>query len=60
MKRIVDITLKATIGAWSLTRARQQSFEIYGFDFLLDREMNVRLIEANCNPALTEDCELLA
>ena len=22
--------------------------------------MNVRLIEANCNPAITEDCDLLA
>jgi hypothetical protein len=59
MKRIMNIAMKATLG--QLTRKhKHQCFEIYGFDFLLDRELNVRLIEANCNPAITEDCPLLA
>lgn len=37
MKRIVDITIKAAIGAWNPIRTKHQCFEIYGFDFLLDR-----------------------
>ena len=27
---------------------------------MLDRELNVRLIEVNCNPAITEDSPLLS
>lgn len=26
---------------------------------MVDRELNVRLIEVNCNPAITLDCPLL-
>ena len=37
MKRIVDLTIKATIGVWNNMITKQQCFEIYGFDFLLDR-----------------------
>lgn len=59
MKRIMSITMKATLGQ-SPRKQKHQAFEIFGFDFLLDRELNVRLIEANCNPAITEDCPLLA
>jgi hypothetical protein len=59
MKRIMGITMKATLGQLP-RKQKHQAFEIFGFDFLLDRELNVRLIEANCNPAITEDCPLLA
>jgi hypothetical protein len=59
MKRIITIAIKATLGQVP-KKNKHQSFEIFGFDFLIDRELNVRLIEANCNPAITEDGPLLA
>jgi len=58
MKRIITISMRATLGQ-SIRKQNKQNFEIFGFDFLIDRELNVRLIEANCNPAITEDCPLL-
>ena len=51
--------MRATLGQL-IRKQNRQNFEIFGFDFLIDRELNVRLIEANCNPAITEDCPLLA
>ena len=36
MKRIVGISMKAALGA-SKERTRRQSFEVFGFDFLIDR-----------------------
>jgi hypothetical protein len=59
MKRIITISMRATLGQL-VRKQNKQSFEIFGFDFLIDRELNVRLIEANCNPAITEDCPLLS
>lgn len=38
---------------------RMNSFEIYGFDFMLDRDFKVYLIEANTNPCLELPCPLL-
>ena len=35
------------------------TFEIYGFDFMLDRDFKVYLIEANTNPCLELPCPLL-
>ena len=52
IKEIIKIAIKATLGTHK-TEVKNKSFEIFGFDFLIDREMNVRLIEANCNPAIT-------
>lgn len=39
---------------------RKNSFEIYGFDFMLDRDFKVYLIECNTNPWLELPCPLLA
>ena len=39
---------------------RKNSFEIYGFDFMLDRDFKVYLIECNTNPCLELPCPLLA
>lgn len=38
---------------------RTNTFEIYGFDFMLDRDFKVYLIEANTNPCLELPCPLL-
>lgn len=38
---------------------RQQSFEIFGYDFMLDDNFKVYLIEANTNPCLETTCPIL-
>jgi hypothetical protein len=43
MKRIITITMKATLGQLP-RKQKNHCFEIFGFDFLIDRELNVRLI----------------
>jgi len=41
-------------------RRRQHSFEIFGFDFMIDEDYAIYLIEANTNPCLETGCPLLA
>lgn len=36
------------------------SFEIFGYDFMIDADLKVYLIEANTNPCLELSCPLLA
>lgn len=38
---------------------RKSCFEIFGFDFIIDAEFNVFLIEANTNPCIEESSNLL-
>ena len=38
---------------------RSQCFEIFGYDYIIDREFNTWLIEANTNPCLEESSNLL-
>ena len=38
---------------------RQHSFELFGYDFILDQEFNLWLIEVNTNPCLEESSKLL-
>ena len=38
---------------------RNQCFEIFGYDFIIDAEFNTWLIEANTNPCLEESSQLL-
>lgn len=40
-------------------KATPSNFMLIGMDFLLDRALNVWLIEANCNPCLEESSPLL-
>jgi hypothetical protein len=40
-------------------RDRQHCFEIFGYDFVIDNELNVWLIEVNTNPCLEESSPLL-
>jgi tubulin monoglycylase TTLL3/8 len=39
---------------------RVNSFEIFGFDFMIDENFNVILIEANTNPCIELSCPLLS
>jgi D-alanine-D-alanine ligase-like ATP-grasp enzyme len=41
-------------------KRRMNTFELYGFDFMIDEEFRVYLIEVNTNPALSVPCPLLA
>jgi hypothetical protein len=41
-------------------KRRNNSFEIFGYDFMIDHEFNMYLIEANTNPCLEVSCPLLA
>jgi len=38
---------------------RQHSFELFGYDFILDQDFNLWLIEVNTNPCLEESSKLL-
>lgn len=38
---------------------RKYTFELFGFDFILDEDMNSWLIEVNTNPCLEESSKLL-
>ena len=38
---------------------RHNTFEIYGYDFMLDEDFRLYLIEANTNPCLDQCCPLL-
>jgi len=38
---------------------RKQCFEIFGFDYIIDSELNVWLIEVNTNPCIEESSKLL-
>ncbi len=39
--------------------ARKHCFEIFGFDFMIDQDFTVWLIECNTNPCLDESSQLL-
>ena len=38
---------------------RKQCFEIFGYDFIIDSDFNVFLIEANTNPCIEESSSIL-
>ena len=38
---------------------RKYCFELFGFDFMLDADLNCWLIEVNTNPCLEESSKLL-
>jgi tubulin monoglycylase TTLL3/8 len=39
---------------------RTNTFEIFGYDFMIDDECKLKLIEVNTNPSLEVCCPLLA
>ena len=38
---------------------RKYSFELFGYDFILDQDFNTWLIEVNTNPCLEESSQML-
>ena len=59
MKKFAADTIKAVSRKIDPQR-RHCSFEIFGFDFMIDESMKVWLIEVNTNPCLELSSPLLA
>jgi len=58
MKSIVEVTMmavrrKLNTGNW------EYCMEVFGYDFIVDEEFKVWLIEINTNPCLEESSKLL-
>lgn len=58
MKQTVVTTFKAAEN-FLLKDNRRSTFELFGFDFIIDEEFKVWLIEINTNPCLEESSKLL-
>ena len=58
IKKIVFWTLESAKKKINKNQ-KQNCFEIFGFDFMIDSEMNLWLIEVNTNPCLEESSPLL-
>lgn len=59
MKKLVTDTYRAVYGKIDPKR-RINTFEIYGYDFMIDDDFKVYLIEVNTNPCLEVGCPLLS
>ena len=59
MKRLIVDTIRATCFKLDPPRL-MNSFEIFGYDFTLDDEFKLNLIEVNTNPCLETESPLLA
>ena len=58
MKYIAAMTVQTTKKKINFNK-RKQCFELFGFDFFLDQDYNVFLIEVNTNPCLEESSGIL-
>ena len=59
MERLVTDTFRATYDVIETDRT-QNKFEIFGYDFMIDQDFKVYLIEVNTNPCLEICCPLLS
>ena len=59
--RMKDIAIDCFLSAKSSMNPskRRNSFEFFGFDFMIDEDFRVWLIEVNTNPCLEESSSLL-
>jgi tubulin monoglycylase TTLL3/8 len=57
--RLVTDSFYATFSKIDPLR-RQNSFEIFGYDFMIDSDFKVYIIECNTNPCLELSCPLMA
>ncbi|XP_070560557.1 protein polyglycylase TTLL10-like isoform X2 [Ptychodera flava] len=58
-KRMNQIMLQCFHSVKNKLQCKLGFFDLYGFDFLLDTDMKVWLLEINVNPALHVNCEAL-
>jgi len=58
-QKVVQDTIKAVFSKLDPQR-KQWGFEIFGYDFMLDDDFNLYLIEVNTNPCLDQPWPLLA
>ena len=59
LKRIATDTIKCSYARMDPER-RHHSFEIFGYDFMVDEDLNVWLLEVNTNPCLELSSPYLA
>lgn len=59
MERLITDSFRAVYSKIDPCRL-ENSFEIFGYDFMIDESFKVFLIEANTNPCLEICCPLLA
>ena len=58
MKTLVELSMMAVRKKLNPCN-RHYSMEIFGYDFIIDEELKVWLIEVNTNPCLEESSKLL-
>lgn len=58
MKNMCAVTL-TTVKKKINPNRRKHCFELFGFDFFIDQDFNVFLIEVNTNPCIEESSKLL-
>ena len=59
LRQIIIDTIEALAPKLDPNR-RKHSFELFGYDFMIDDEFNVYLIEVNTNPCLETESTLLS
>ena len=61
MPRMQDIIIDTFLSARHSLNPKHHkgSFELYGFDFLIDEDYRIWLIEVNTNPNLGMHCEFM-
>ena len=58
MKELATDTIRATYSRLDSER-KENNFELFGLDYMLDEDLNVYLIEVNTNPCLEQSCPLM-
>jgi len=59
MKNVILKSILSVRKKMNNTGIRKYSFELFGYDFIIDQDFNVWLIEVNTNPCLEESSKLL-
>jgi D-alanine-D-alanine ligase-like ATP-grasp enzyme len=60
MKSIINLTYKSVADKMFSDRVLSKScFELFGYDFMIDENKKVWLIEVNTNPCIEESSQLL-